>query len=182
MKKLIFAAIATVTMMGAAHAEGGYIGAGITSTKQVAGGGDYKAGAKIFGGVELDKMWGVEAGYTDFRSATYTSPGLLTPTTTKGHAFYVAGKGTMPLNDQFSLFGKLGVANVKAERTTAGSGLPVIASLTGSESKTGAYAAIGAQYNLSKQVALTAEYERYGQSRSYGAKPDAFTVAAKYSF
>jgi opacity protein-like surface antigen len=181
MKKLIFAAIATVSMMGAAQAEGGYIGAGITSAKQ-AGGGDYKAGGKIFGGVELDKMWGIEAGYTDFRSTTYTSPGLLTPTTAKGHATYLAGKASMPLSDQFSLFGKLGVANVKAERTTAGSGLPVIASLTGSESKTGAYAAVGAQYNLSKQVALTAEYERYGTSRSYGPKPDAFTVAAKFNF
>lgn len=180
MKKLIFAAIASATLMTAAHAEGGYVGAGITSTKQEVGGGDYKAGGKIFGGIELDKMWGVEAGYTDFRSATYTAPGLLTPTTTKGHAYYVAGKGTMPLNEQFSLFGKLGVANVKAEAVTSGSGVPIISSL--SQSKTGAYAAIGAQYNLTKQVALTAEYERYGQSRSYGAKPDAFTVAAKFSF
>ncbi len=179
MKKLIFAAIATATLMGTAQAEG-YIGAGIVSTKQAAGSGDYKASGKIFGGIELDKTWGVEAGYTDFRSATYTNSGALTPTTTDGHATYIAGKGMVPLNDQFSFFGKLGVANVKVEAVTAGSGLPVTSSL--SQSKTGAYAALGAQYNLSKQVALTAEYERYGQSRSYGAKPDAFTVAAKFNF
>lgn len=180
MKKLIFAVIAGASIMGAAQAEGGYIGAGVVSTKQAAGGGDYKASGKLFGGIELDKTWGVEAGYTDYRSTSYIGTGGLTPTTTKGHATYLAGKGTMPLNEQFSLFGKLGVANVKAEAVTTGSGVPVISSL--SESKTGAYAAIGAQYNLNKQVALTAEYERYGQSRSYGAKPDAWTVAARYSF
>jgi opacity protein-like surface antigen len=182
MKKLIFAAIATVTMMGAAHAEGGYVGAGITATKQAAGGGDYKAGGKIFGGLELDKTWGIEAGYTDFRSTDYTvGTGALAPRwNTKGHAIYVAGKGNMALNDQLSLFGKLGLASVKTEAKLYGSGVPVISST--SDTQTGAYAAIGAQYNLSKQVALTAEYERYGKSRSIGAKPDAFTVAARYSF
>jgi opacity protein-like surface antigen len=182
MKKLIFAMIAGVSIMGAAQAEGGYVGAGVTSTKQAAGNGDYKASGKLFGGVEVDKTWGVEAGYTDFRSTDYTvGTGALAPRwSTKGHAIYVAGKGTMPLNDQFSLFGKLGVTSVKTEATIAGSGVPVISTL--SDTKTGAYAALGAQYNLSKQVALTAEYERYGKSRSYGAKPDAFTVAARYSF
>ncbi len=182
MKKLIFAAIASVTMMGAAQAEGGYVGAGITSTKQAAGDGDYKASGKIFGGVELDKVWGVEAGYTDFRSTDYTvgSGALAQRWNTKGHALYVAGKGNMALNEQFSLFGKLGVASVKTEAKLYGSGVPVISST--SDTETGAYAALGVQYNLSKQVALTAEYERYGKSRNIGAKPDAFTVAARYTF
>jgi opacity protein-like surface antigen len=182
MKKLIFAAIATATLMGTAQAEGGYVGAGIVSTKQAAGDSGYKASGKIFGGIDLDKTWAVEAGYTDFRSASYKvgTGALAGTTTTDGNAFYIAGKGQVPMSDQFSLFGKLGLTRVKAESSTTGSGLPVVASM--SQNKTGAYAAIGAQYNLNKQVALTAEYERYGKSRDFGAKPDAFTVAAKYNF
>jgi len=38
------------------------------------------------------------------------------------------------------------------------------------------------QYNLNQQVALTAEYERYGKSKAFGAKADAWTVGARYSF
>jgi opacity protein-like surface antigen len=182
MKKLIFAAIASATLMGAAQAEGGYVGVGVTSTKQAAGDGDYKAGGKIFGGLEIDKTWGIEAGYTDFRSNDYTigTGALAQRWNTKGHAIYVAGKGNMALSDQFSVFGKLGLASVKTEAKLYGSGVPVISSTSDTES--GVYAAIGAQYNLSKQVALTAEYERYGKSRSIGAKPDAFTVAARFNF
>lgn len=179
MKKLIFAVIAGTAFMGAAQAEGGYVGAGVVATKQAAGGGDYKASGKLFGGFEVDKTWGIEAGYTDFRSQTYSNGSAASGnTTTDGHAFYVAGKGTMALNDQVSLFGKLGVADVKTEAKVTGVTVPT----SFSQSKTGAYAALGVQYNLSKQVALTAEYERYGKSRSIGTKPDAFTVAARYSF
>jgi hypothetical protein len=38
------------------------------------------------------------------------------------------------------------------------------------------------QYNLNQQVALTAEYERYGKSKDFGAKADVWTVGARYSF
>jgi OOP family OmpA-OmpF porin len=38
------------------------------------------------------------------------------------------------------------------------------------------------QYKLNQQVALTAEYERYGDKKAFGAKPDVWTVGARYSF
>jgi opacity protein-like surface antigen len=188
MKKLIFAAIATASLMTAAHAENGYVGLGITSvdhSADVAGSTNrnaegYKAGGKIFGGIELDKTWGLEAGYTDFRSAhnTYTIGTTNGSVDTKGHAFYVAGKGTFAVNDQVGVFGKLGVANTKTELNfNTGSTFA-----NSSDSKTEAYGALGVQYNLSKQVALTAEYERYGKSKNIGAKANAFTVAARYNF
>jgi opacity protein-like surface antigen len=183
MKKLIFALIAGATAMSAAHAEGPYIGLGVTTVDHTynipgatAGSSDgYKAGGKIFGGYDLDKTWGVEAGYTDFRSSSfdYTVGGVPGHVESDGHSVYLAGKATAAMNDQFGVFGKLGVAQNKASMS---------GSVSASDSKTEAYGAIGAQYNLNKQVALTLEYERYGKSKDFGAKADAWTVGARYNF
>ncbi|MGZ9046182.1 MAG: outer membrane beta-barrel protein, partial [Telluria sp.] len=89
---------------------------------------------------------------------------------------YVAGKASAPINEQFSVFGKLGAAYNKSEMRSSTPGL------SRNDSDTGVYAGLGAQYNLSQQVALTLEYERYGKSKDFGAKPDVITVAARYNF
>lgn len=186
MKKLIFALIAGASAMGAAQAQGPYVGVGIASADRsanIAGatnvsGDGYKASGKLFGGYEIDQRWGVEAGYTDQRSAdyTYTLNNVPGRAETDGSSFYVAGKATAPINDQFSVYGKLGAAHNKSTLRAS------TVSLNRDESKTELYGALGGQYNLSKQVALTLEYERYGKSKDFGAKADVWTVAARYSF
>ncbi len=176
MKKLILAMIAGATMMGAAQAEGVYLGAGVSTAKQ-GGTGDYKAGAKIFGGVDLDKTWAFEAGYTDHRSDTVNIGGGTQKT--DGYATYYAAKGTMPLNEQVSLYGKLGLSRVKANLSSTGG---VVGPFSSSDTKNGVYGGLGVQYNLSKQVALNAEYERYGNATNFGTKPNAWTLAARYNF
>jgi OOP family OmpA-OmpF porin len=93
-----------------------------------------------------------------------------------GHSFYLAGKATKALNEQVSLYGKLGAANNHSNLSST-NGV-----YNRSESKTELYGALGVQYNLNQNVALTAEYERYGKSKDFGAKADVFTVAAKYAF
>ncbi|MDB5908075.1 MAG: hypothetical protein JWP34_2189, partial [Massilia sp.] len=87
--------------------------------------------------------------------------------------FYLAGKATAPINEQFSVFGKLGAANNKLELNDV--------NFRG-DSKTELYGALGAQYNINQQVAVTLEYERYGKSKDVGQKADVWTVAARYSF
>ena len=186
MKKLIFALIASVAAVGAAHAEGAYVGLGVASSDHSfkLGGATnvdvegYKPSAKIFGGVDLTPMFGIEAGYTDLRKAdhTYRIGAVNGSTTTEGKRAYLAGKATMPLNDAFSVYGKLGAGYSKVELSNA---IPGVAR---SDSKTELYGALGGQYNLSKQVALTLEYERYGKSKDFGAKADAISVGARYSF
>ncbi len=188
MKKLIIALVTTAAAaaMGAAHAEGGYVGAGVSTSdhnfklggaSNVDGDG-WKAAGKIFGGYEFTPVWGVEAGYTDLRSAdgTYnigTTPGSIN---TDGSRTYLAAKATMPVNDQVSVYGKLGVGYSKLDVSTT------VPGASWNDNKTEAYGGIGAQYNLNKQVALTLEYERYGKSKDIGAKADAITVGARYSF
>jgi OOP family OmpA-OmpF porin len=181
MKKLIFALIASAAAMTAAQAQTttaprAYVGVGVATADQVSGD-KYQANAKVFGGYDIDQNWGVEAGYTKFRgSDTYVaeSSGIVKGSA-DGYGLYVAGKYTMPINDQFSAYGKLGVSNNKrAINTVTGNSY--------SKYDTGAYAGLGVQYSLTQNVSLNAEYERYGKSKDFGAKADVWTVGAKYSF
>jgi opacity protein-like surface antigen len=187
MKKLIFAMIAAAAAMGTAQAAGPYVGVGVATVDHqfnlsgatgVSSDG-YKASGKIFGGYDIDQTWGVEAGYTDFRksNADYTLNGTAGRAESDGSSFYVAGKASAPINEQFSVFGKLGAASNKS--TLSSSTTPAFNT---SDRKTEVYAGVGVQYNLNQKVALTAEYERYGKSKDFGAKADVFTVGAKYAF
>lgn len=189
MKKIVFALIAAATAMSAAQAQQvprGYVGGSVVTADRYdtvpgaasASEGKYKAGAKLFGGYELNQTWGVEAGYTDFGSKNqeYTLNGANGRAQTEGSSTYLAAKATAPLNERVAIYGKAGVAHNKRELTATN------AVLNRDVSKTEAYGAVGVQYKLNEQVALTAEYERYGKKREFGVKPDAWTVGARYSF
>lgn len=187
MKKIIFALIAAATAMGSAQAAGPYVGVGVATADHnynlpgtTNGSADgYKASGKIFGGYDIDQTWGVEAGYTDVRKSAYnyTLNGLPGRAESDGHSFYVAGKATAPINDQVAIFGKLGAARNKSTLTSSTN-----PAFNRDENKTELYAGVGVQYNLNQKVALTAEYERYGKKKDFGAKPDTFTIGAKYAF
>ena len=187
MKKLIFALIAGATAMGAAQAQNRpYVGVGAVAadnTFEVAGTTNrsaegYKAGGKIFAGAEIDQNFGVEVGHVDFKrtDVSFSQNGIPGSGEVDGRASYVAGKASTPMNEKISFFGKLGVAHTKNKLSSATPGM------NRSESDNGLYAGLGAQYAVNQQVALTLEYERYGKSRDFGPKPDAVTLAAKYSF
>jgi len=173
MKKLIVALIAGAAAMSAAQAQDAYtqphayVGVGVASAKNNQSD-DYKAAGKIYGGYQVNQMWGAEAGYTDF--GDHNAAGGKT----KGNGYYVAGKATMPINDQFAAYGKLGVQH--SERKFQSDTLNI------KDTDTGAYGALGVQYNLNQKVALTAEYERYGKTKDIGAKADVWTVGAHYKF
>ncbi|HEX9171986.1 MAG TPA: porin family protein [Telluria sp.] len=191
MKKLIFALIAGTAAMGAAQAQSQmfqrpYVGIGMATADQEgsvpgatnADSDGYKANAKVFGGVAINDMFGVEVGHTDFREADvdYTFNGARGRATTDGRATYIAGTASMPVAERVAVFGKLGVAHTKGKLRASD---PV---LNRSESDNELYAAVGAEYKLNQKVALTAEYERYGKSKDFGPKADVWTIAAKYSF
>ncbi|MEJ7807630.1 MAG: porin family protein [Telluria sp.] len=187
MKKLIFAVLAGVTAMTAAQAQvsSPYIGLGVSSAEhnfKIGGAGTStsdspKAAGKIFGGFDVNPTFGVEAGYTGVGRAdhTYTIGSTTGTATTEGSRSYLAGKATMPLNEAFSVYGKLGAGYTKTKfrSTTLGSA---------DDSKTEVYAGLGGQYKISDKVALIMEYERYGKKKDVGAKADVFTAGARYNF
>ncbi len=184
MKKILIASLITAAsaFSMSAHAEGAYagvsveksnysievIGANVTSTS------DKPTGFKLYGGYEFTPNLAAELGYADFGSAKTTFTGGFAEV--KVSSWYLAGRGTMPINDKFSVFGKLGVARNKADVT--GSGIAV----TGGGNKTDLYAALGAEYRLSKVAALTAELESYGKVDGNGGKGNVFSLGARFNF
>ncbi|GAB3470173.1 hypothetical protein GCM10027321_40280 [Massilia terrae] len=192
MKKIVFALIAGAAVATAAQAQDsnaprGYIGVGAATADHqysingvnTTGNDGYKASAKVYGGYEFNNTWGLEAGYTDFRKSNFnytTAAGATGSGHSDGHATYLAAKGNIPINEQFSFYGKLGVENMHSNLSTSTPGL------SGSKSDTGVYGGVGVQYNLSKQVSLNAEYERYGNKKDFGAKPDVWTAGVRYNF
>ena len=191
MKKLIFALIAGAATMTAAQAQSTitprpYVGVGVSGADReynvpgatMNGNDGYRFSGKIFGGAELTENFGVEAGYTDFRKAggNYTLNGANASTDADGYAAYIAGKATKQLSDKVGVYGKLGVTHTKAEQDSATAGL------NRKVSDNGAYGAVGVQYNVNQNVALLAEYERFGKKQDFGPKPDVVTIGAKYTF
>jgi len=184
MKKLIFALIAGATAMSAAQAQSPYVGLGVSAsdhTYKIGGGtnvdGDgWKGSAKIYGGVDINPMWAVETGFTKLTKAdvNYNIGNARAGGEVDGRRAYVAAKASVPVNDQVSVYGKLGAGYTKTKFN--GTGLSL------ADSDTGVYAGLGAQYKINDRTALTMEYERYGKQKDFGAKADAVTLGARYNF
>ncbi|WP_308923315.1 porin family protein [Janthinobacterium sp. J1-1] len=192
MKKILFAMIASATAlsaMSAAHAEGPYVGVGVTANRydfSVPGAtsadnhSGAKAGGKVFAGYDLNQTWAVEGGYADFGSKDYSyvnGAGAGGNVKSDSHGYYLAGKATMPVTEKVGVFGKLGVARV--DNSLSGSGLST--GIRG-ENKTGVYASLGAQYAINEKVSLTAEVEHFGKSADQGHKATGLAVGARYNF
>jgi OOP family OmpA-OmpF porin len=195
MKKILFALVASAAALGgtAAYAQdaagSAYVGAGVVGSRydfDTAGAvsGDnhsgYKAGGKVYGGYNIDNTWAVEAGYTDFgkKSYNYSVGGVPGGMQTDAHSYYLAGKGTWPVNQQIALFGKLGVARNHNEVDTTG-----LAAVSGSDNKTALYASVGAEYAINKNVKVSLEYENYGKNDiDQGRKSGAVTAGLRYNF
>jgi OOP family OmpA-OmpF porin len=190
MKKLICALTASAAVAATAQAQTTarpYVGLGVATANHaysLASAGatnldndGWKASAKVFGGFEFTQNLGVEVGYTDFRNSgfNYTHNGQAVSGDANGYGAYVAGKYTFPVNEQFSAYGKLGVAYSK-RKLNANDGLHI------DENDTGAYAGLGVEFKLNEKVAFIGEYERYGKSKDFGAKPDVVTFGVKYCF
>lgn len=171
MKKILFAALVAIGSFASisAHAEGAYAGLSVERSNyslEVTGATTSSSsgrptGFKIFGGYDFTSNLGVEAGYASLGTSKANFSVLTTPGSieSKNSSFYVAGKGTYAINEQFSTFGKLGFARNKSEFSGTGLGT----SFNGNTNKTDLYAAIGVAYHFNKNLAAILEYERFGK-------------------
>jgi OOP family OmpA-OmpF porin len=127
---------------------------------------------KIYGGYQFTKNWGVEVGYNDLGNGynvNFNFAGLPGSGSVKIDNWYVAGTGTLPLGDRFSVFAKLGaVAN-----------------------HSDVLVGVGAQYAFTRNWSARLEYEDYGKvssddvwgtGGSGSVKANAWYLSAKYSF
>lgn len=159
---IAFAALGAAAVLSAApvaaHAQarsdwGSYLGAGIGEPDF----GD--VGLKVFGGQQLHPNFGWEAAYTKF-----VKEKLRTPFGERSTDFWglsAAAVGIIPLPQNFSVYGKLGLiygrtrVRVGGVSTTDGDFDPLIG--------------IGGRYQLTPQVALRLEFEEFDQGNLLSA-------------
>jgi OOP family OmpA-OmpF porin len=191
MKKQVLVTLlgAALALPLAAQAEGGYIGANIGRAEQkwsVDDAGSMKdedTSFKLYGGVNFTKNFGVEVGYVYFGefSASGTDGLNSASISSKPTSLYLAATGTLPLNDQFSLFAKAGVSANSTKLRATLNGF----SVSGTEDDTSAMFGIGAAYNFTKNVALVAEYENFGKvfkEDGLNLKADLISIGLRYKF
>lgn len=113
MRKDVLAALAALALgagMQGASAEGLYLGAGIgQATIKDSPFKDDDIGFKVFGGYGFNQNFAVEAEYID--GGTAKDFGIKVDSS----AFAVSVLGSLPLNDAFSLFARLGYASWKLD-------------------------------------------------------------------
>jgi OOP family OmpA-OmpF porin len=135
---------------------GNYLGASI-------GDSDLDTTLKIYGGQGVAQYWGWEASYIDFGSRTNGS------VTTEAWGLGAALVGVLPLNPQFSAFGKLGAYYVDAEVSRPGSNV--------SDSDVEAGIGVGLRFAINPQFSLRLEFESIG-----GEGGDVFSLGAQFRF
>jgi len=157
MKKLfIVAAVAAAFTALPASAQfylGGGVGEAKTDTRETSW--------KMYGGFQFNPTWGLELGYTDlgkYRGADIES-------------YSLAMTGTMPLNEQWSLLGKLGAANNRPD--AAGNG-----------NNTAVLIGVGVGYSFNRNVGMRLEYEDFGKlsDASGSSRGKNLGLSLKYSF
>jgi len=119
------------------------------------------------GGYHFSQYMGVEADYSIIGDSSITTVAGAASATEKlkTSSFQVAAVGTFPINNQFSLFGKLGLANTKIDYTlTPGPGTIIVGGVTAtSGSKTNLMFALGAQFNINQHWGIRAQYQDFGK-------------------
>lgn len=166
MKKQLFAAITVAAlalpMLAQAQAENIYIGGNLgrselsvstTALKNE----QNKTSYKIYAGYDFNTNFGLEAGYADFGSMQvneYTDKVKVDST-----AFYAAATASLPLNTQFSLFGKLGASRNQTKVKSSD-----MDGFSEKQNKTSLLIGFGLNYAISKNLAAIAEYENFGKT------------------
>lgn len=126
-------------------------------------------------GYMVNDKTGIELGYTMFGDSTLVVGA--NQATISASSFHPAIVTLIPLNTQFNLLAKVGMAMNKADAT---SNLGALAST----SRTSLYYALGAQINVSPQVGLRLQYENFGNFEDASApmSASAFTGGVVLNF
>lgn len=133
---------------------------------------------KLFAGYQFTPIWGVETFYTDLGEAKAKGTISGNPATAKFDAdgFGVAATATWNINEQFSVFGKLGVLRWDVEGKASIANL----SATDDDNGTDVMFGIGAGYSFTENLGVRVEWERFNDVAD--ADIDLLSGGIVYSF
>ena len=154
-----------------AQAEGLYIGGNLgspdykSSVNGISGNGS-GTGLKVYGGYQLTPNFAVESGVFDLGHIDDASGRV------KTRGVYLDGVGSYEFAPKWSVLGRAGVAEGRFTTTLGDDSSPAL--------KVG----VGLQYDLTKTVALRAEYDHYHFTNAFDGKPNIgeFSVGFKVGF
>lgn len=139
---------------------------------------DTSTGKKIFLGYQYNKNFAIEGGYVDlgkFKASDISGASAFA----KAKVWQLVAVGTLPLANNFSLFGKAGLHNWDVD--AGGSGVGTI-----SDKGTDFTFGVGAGYELTKNLGLRLEWERFrhvGEKDTTGqSNVDLLSVGLRYRF
>jgi OOP family OmpA-OmpF porin len=162
MNKIAIAALLSALVAAPAIAADTYVGVNVGKNQMDYSGVNSSTAIGVLGGYSFNQNVAAEVAYTNLGSADYYG------TSITGHVFSVAAVGSLPLNKDFSLLGKLGVASSTVE-------VPGY-----SESKTDLTYGIGAQYNVSKTVGIRLGYDSFKVGSSYTKDSALISIGAVF--
>ena len=118
---------------------------------------------KLLGGYQFNRHLAVEAGYTDLGEVGVS--GVLSGVSVRGTvevtAFELMGVGSIPLMDRFSLYGKLGLYHAETKQNVTGSLGTVTVTDNDKEKNTDLTFAFGARFDITRNLGVRAEWQRY---------------------
>lgn len=119
---------------------------------------------KLFGGYNFNRNLAIEAGYVDLGEPEYKYSAAAGSANARveNRAWFIAGKATLPLANQFGVFGKLGLARKRSEVNMSDPSNITGGSFRASKSRNDAVWGLGAEYMFNRNVGLRLEYEDFG--------------------
>jgi len=152
-KTLMAASVLSLALAGAtAHAQTGYASASVGQADYDIPGFDEGTSFKLTGGFQINENFALEGSYINFGEAEDDTAPVWTAEAT---GFNLAAVATLPITEQFDVFGKAGMLFWDAEISEEGFGQ--FAEDDGSDLGFG----FGASFNASEQVSVIAEYEMF---------------------
>lgn len=138
---------------------------------------------KLQVGYQINENFAAEGGYVGSNNATYTATGGNLAGTVSASSsvsgWNLTAVGILPIAHQFSLLGKLGVADARSGASVTGPGGTVSAS----GSKTDLTYGLGAQYNFTNAVFGRFELDSYKTGSSTSSSRDTvWTLGVGYKF
>jgi OmpA-OmpF porin, OOP family len=109
---------------------------------------------KIFGGYQFSRNFAAEFGYSNLGESSFNFVGL--NASIESTVWELVGVGSVPLANQFSAFGKLGLYRAESEGTT---NIPGVGNVE--ESNTGLTFGFGVRYDFTRNLGVRAEWQRY---------------------
>jgi OOP family OmpA-OmpF porin len=150
---------------------------------------NHDTGHKLFVGYKLNKNIALEGGYFNLGKFGFTATTVLPAGTLSGNikldGLNLDAVGILPINEKFSMFGRIGInyAEAKDKFTTTGS-VPEQTNLNPSRKQLDPKVGLGLQYNFTKSIGIRAEAERYRVDDAVGNRGDIdlFSVGVVYRF